>query len=342
MPRAVACFRFQPWSFPGLLLLVAVQVHAADPNVRGEVAGDPAKMLGADSCTKCHKGEMEVWMQHPHAKTFEELHRKPEAKAIAERMGEKSIKRSKLCVDCHYTLQGPEGHEKAIAGVSCESCHGASRDWIKLHNDYGGPNITKQMETPEHRQQRLQQSIAHGMHNPVNLYLIAQHCYSCHTVPSQELVNHGKHKAGTTDFELVAWSQGKTRHNFLQSDGKANAVSPPERLRVMYVVGTLVDLEYSLRATAKATEKAEFGFTSAKRVVAMKKRLMEIQALIHDPHVEQALLAVTAVKLKINNEQELSEAADAISVAAQAFATKADGSTLSALDEMLPKPGEYK
>lgn len=315
---------------------------AADPNVRGDIAGDPAKMLGSDSCLKCHKGEVEVWQKHPHSKTFEELHRKPEAKAIAERMGEKSIKRSQLCVDCHYTLQGPEGHEKAIEGVSCESCHGASQDWIKLHADYGGPSINKLTEKPEHRQQRLTASIAKGMHNPVNLYLVAQHCYSCHTVPSEELVNRGQHKAGTAEFELVAWSQGKTRHNFLQSNGKANAVSPPERLRVMYVVGTLVDLEYSLRATAKATEKNTYGFTAAKRVVAMKKRLTDIQEAIHDPHVEQALSAIRDVKLKLNNEQQLLEAANAVSVAANAFATQADGSKFGAIDEMLPTPGQYK
>ena len=70
------------WSLPPA-------VRAADPNVRGAVAGDPAKMLGADSCIKCHRGEMEVWQKHPHFKTFEELHRQPEAKSIADRMGEK-------------------------------------------------------------------------------------------------------------------------------------------------------------------------------------------------------------------------------------------------------------
>ena len=34
----------------------------------------------------------------------------------------------------------------------------------------------------------------------------------------------------------------------------SNAVSSPDRLRLMYIVGKLTDLEYSLRATAKATK----------------------------------------------------------------------------------------
>jgi hypothetical protein len=326
----------------GSLLLLGSPCAAADPNVRGDVAGDPAKVLGAESCIKCHKGEMEVWQKHPHNLTFEQLHRKPEAKAIADRMGEKSIKRSKLCVDCHYTLQGDDGQEKAISGVSCESCHGAAQDWLKLHNDYGGPTLTKLTEAPEHRRERIESSLAHGMHNPVNLYLVAQHCYSCHTVPSEELVNRGQHKAGTTDFELVAWSQGKTRHNFLQSNGQKNAVSSPERLRVMFVVGTLTDLEFSLRATAKATAKDTFGFTSAKRVVAMKRRLTQIQEAINDPLVEHVLSAISDVKLKINNEQQLLEAANAVGVAANAFATQVDGKNLAAIDDLLPTPAQYK
>lgn len=316
-------------------------VTAAEP-LRGENACDPTKVVGHESCMKCHKGEVEVWKKHPHFATFDQLHRKPEAKEIALRMGESSIKRSKLCVNCHYTLQGEPGQEKAVAGVSCEMCHGAANDWVKVHSDYGGQNVTRAMETPAHRQWRLETSIAKGMNNPVNIYLLAQQCYSCHTVPSEELVNKGKHKAGTEQFELVAWSQGKTRHNFVSSDGKSNAVSPPERLRVMYVVGTMVDLEYSLKAVARAKEKATYGITAAKRVAAMKQRLEAIQAAINQPLVAEALAAAVSVKLKINNEVPLLEAADLVGAAAKKFAETVDGKKLTAIDAMLPQPGQYK
>lgn len=313
-----------------------------DDNIRGPAACDPAKVLGSDSCVKCHKGEVEVWKKHPHNQTWETLHRKPEAKAIAQKMGETSIKRSKLCVNCHFTLQGEDGHEKAISGVSCESCHGGAKDWLQLHADYGGPNVTKAQETPEHREYRRENAIAKGMQNPVNIYLIARHCYSCHTVGSEALVNKGGHKAGTDGFELVAWSQGRTRHNFLASNGGANAASPPERLRVMFVVGAMTDLEYTLRSVARATEKATFGITSAKRAMMLKQRLTEIHAAVAISEVATALEALAAVKLKINNASDLTGAADAVGKAAQQFAEHANGKDLAALDALLPTPAQYK
>ena len=61
------------------------------------------------------------------------------------------------------------------------------------------------------------------MRNPVNVYLLAQSCYRCHTVPDERLVNVGGHHAGSLDFELVSWSQGTVRHNFVRTDGKVNA-----------------------------------------------------------------------------------------------------------------------
>lgn len=64
------------------------------------------------------------------------------------------------------------------------------------------------------------------MRNPSNLDLVAQSCLNCHTAPNEELVNKGGHNVGTLDFELVAWSQGKVRHNFVRSEGKTNDGSP--------------------------------------------------------------------------------------------------------------------
>src|SRR5690606_35633324 len=132
------------------------------------------------------------------------------------------------------------------AGVSCESCHGGARDWIQLHADYGGPNVTRDTESPEHREARRSASVAAGMNTPSNLYLIARQCLSCHTVPNESLVNVGQHKAGSTEFELIAWSQGSVRHNFVTAGGHANIPSNPARRRVMYVVGLMADLEASL------------------------------------------------------------------------------------------------
>jgi Cytochrome c554 and c-prime len=325
-----------------LSLASASAALAADESAFGPTPNDPAKVVGAEVCAKCHQAEVQQWMRTPHFSTFDALHRKPEAKQIADRLGLKSIKRNDTCVRCHYTEQKEDGRARVVAGVSCESCHGAAADWVAIHNDYGGPSITKAAETPEHRQQRLDSSIAHGMNNPHNVYLIAKQCYNCHTVPNEKLVNVGSHLAGSKDFELVAWSQGMVRHNFLRTGGATNGKNTPAQLRVMYVVGAMTDLEYSLRATAVASQKATFGVASAERAVRMKRRLVEIQKLVNDPLIEPALEAVSTVELRVNNGEALTEAADKVGKAAFDFAEKEDGEKLSAIDSLLPTPNQYK
>lgn len=314
---------------------------AETDRISGEILRDPTKILGADSCTKCHEKEMIQWQMTPHFATFDTLHRKPEAKAIADRLGLGSIKRNDTCMACHYTQQQVDSRVRVISGVSCESCHGAAKDWIALHNDYGGPNATKEAETPEHRQKRIADSVAHGMNNPANLYLIARQCLSCHTTPNEQLVNVGGHAAGSPEFELVAWSQGMVRHNFLNT-GAINAAATPAELRVMYVVGVMADLEASLRATASATTKAPFGIASAQRAAKLKQKLFDIGKLISNPEVDDALQAALAVPLQLNQREKLLAAADAVGKAASSFATTVDGNTLAALDPLLPTPDQYK
>ena len=130
-----------PLKLVTLLLLTFAQeasaaAPSADPNSSSEplsaaavgfVQCDPAKVLGPESCTKCHESEMLSWRETPHFDTFETLHRMPEAKAIADRLGLRSVKRNDECTKCHFTVQEDHGRERVIAGVSCESCHGAGR-----------------------------------------------------------------------------------------------------------------------------------------------------------------------------------------------------------------------
>jgi len=326
---------------PGLVGGDTAQATETD-NISGEIACDPTKVLGPDSCTKCHEQEVRQWQQTPHFATFDSLHRKPEAKQIADRLGLSSIKRNDTCIACHYTQQEVDDRVRVIAGVSCESCHGAARDWLDLHADYGGPNATKESETPEHRLDRIRASVAAGMNNPANLYLIARQCLSCHTTPNEELVNVGGHTAGTAEFELVAWSQGMVRHNFLRTGGHVNAEATPAELRVMFVVGVMADLEASLHATAQATAKGNFGTTAARRAARLKQRLHQIGELIDDSHVTEALDAALAVPLRLNQQEELLAAADAVGKAAYQFAAEADGERLTTIDPLLPDPSTYR
>lgn len=303
---------------------------------------DPNKVMTAEACAKCHVNEVQTWKGTPHFRTFKELGRRPQAKEICSKLGLRSVKRSDVCIDCHFTTQHINGKNKAVSGVSCESCHGASQDWLGTHNDYGGPTATKETESAEHAIQRLQESSEYGMRNTRNLYEIASSCFNCHTVPNEELVNVGGHMAGTEDFELVAYSQGQVRHNFLRTGGTSNAQSEPGRLRIMYVVGLMADLEYSTRATGKATEKSTFGTKVANRAARTAVKLFEVQQKIQDPNVESALQAFAQAELKINNSESLNEIADQIKSAGQAFSAQANGERLTAVDRMLPNPSQYK
>jgi hypothetical protein len=303
---------------------------------------DPSKVLGPMRCASCHENEVRVWLQTPHARTLEDLHRRPTANAIAAKMGIRSIKRGGICLDCHYTSQTVQDKIQIIAGVSCESCHGASLDWITLHNDYGGPTALKSQETAQHRMQRQEAAMANGMRNPTNVYLIARSCLQCHSVPNQDLVDVGGHGPGSLDFELVSWSQGINRHNFLRTGNQTNAENSLAELRVMFVAGQIADLEFSTRATAKATQRGTYGLTVAQRAVRVALRLESIQEQIQDPHLEQALQAFSRAVLKTNNETELMAVADEIQHAGTAFARSADGTPWVALDSMIPTKSQYK
>lgn len=303
---------------------------------------DPAKVIGPMRCAACHENEVRVWLQTPHAKTLEDLHRRPTANAIATKMGIRSIKRGDVCLDCHYTSQTVGDKNQIIAGVSCESCHGAALDWVTLHNDYGGPTVLKSQESSAHKEQRREVSIAHGMRNPSNVYLVARSCLQCHSVPNEKLVNVGGHGSGSLEFEMVSWSQGLNRHNFLRTDNKSNAENSPAELRVMFVAGLIADLEFSTRAVAKATERGTYGLSVAQRAANVAVRLKSIQDQIQDPNLEQALVAFSRAVLKTNNETELNAIADEIQKAGTTFAQASDGSKLAALDVMIPGKTQYK
>lgn len=304
---------------------------------------DPSKVISAESCARCHGNEVSRWTQTPHAQTFDQLVRNPKAKEITERLGLASIKRNDICTQCHFTMQSDEsGKQKAVAGISCESCHGAARDWLEVHNNYGGPNVLKAQETAEHRIERLEKSTQLGMRNTQNVYLIARSCYECHTIPHEKLVNVGGHPASSPEFELVAWSQGTIRHNFLRTGGQTNAESSPEKLRLLYVVGLIADLEFSARATAGATEKSDYGLVVAQRSARAAERLYAAQQKLNDPLLQKALEVFAAAELKTNNAAQLVAIAETLSQIGQEFADSRDGTTLAAIDGELPLPSSYR
>ena len=303
---------------------------------------DPTRVISPDACSKCHVQESQVWRSTPHAQLYERLQRDPRAQDIARRMGVRSIKRNDLCARCHFTQVETSGKLRAIAGVSCESCHGAGRDWVNVHNDYGGPSVSREQEPEAHRIDRLRRSMELGMRNPENIYLIARSCLECHTVPNESLVNQGGHHAGSQGFELVAWSQGSVRHKFLTSSGQFNAPSTPEHLRVMYVAGILAEMEFSLRATAVATQANRFGHESAQRAVRAALRLKQVQDDVQQPLLHKALVAFAHAELRTNNFQQLNAVADELREVGIRFGEADLGTELSAVDRYLPPANAYR
>jgi hypothetical protein len=303
---------------------------------------DPNQVMTSEACATCHANESQVWKTTPHYRTFDELGRRPAAKEICSKLGLRSVKRSDVCLDCHFTVQAQGDRNKPISGVSCESCHGASKDWLTTHNDFGGPTATKESESPEHQARRIKNSVEFGMQNTRNLYSIASSCLNCHTVPNERLVNVGGHPAGSQDFELVRWSQGQVRHNFLRSGGSENSHSSPERIRVMYIVGLIADLEFSTRATAQATEKSEYGLQVAGRAARIAVQLFNIQQKINDPRLQAVLKSFANAELRTNNSAALLQIADQINAFGVKFSKEADGAKLAELDPFLPDLSEYK
>ncbi|HZZ17730.1 MAG TPA: cytochrome c family protein [Opitutaceae bacterium] len=326
------------WTIGGTFLLALSGLVLAQPL---SASPDPMKVQGPESCGECHKQEVEAWKLTHHFSTFNDMHRTDDAKAIAEKMGIHRIKSESLCLDCHYTSKQTADGPQVIAGVSCESCHAAAHDWINVHNDYG-KGFTKATEPADHRTARIAAALKNGMLRPDDIYSVAQNCYKCHVVKDEKLVNVGGHTPGSADFSLLSYSQGEVRHNFMDSAGKMNADDSPARLRMLYAVGTLLDLEYSLRAVARSTEKATYAVTYAHRVKAVKAALAKINDTAPTPEITQVLAATASISLKLNNADELNGAADKVQALAQAFAKAHDGSDLAALDPLLPGPATYK
>ena len=286
-------------------------------------------------CGECHNLEYETWQETNHATGFDELHRSDQAQAILDKMGFRRSKSESLCLKCHYTAKVDDGEVEAIAGVSCESCHGAARDWVNLHQDYGG--ATRETETEEHKQMRIQQSITNGMLRPSsNLYAVAANCFECHTVPEEELINVGGHPSGS-NFELTDWS-GDIQHNFLHaqwSESSENRDPSPERQRMMYVIGRALDYEYSIRGAARASAEGAYSKAMESRVKSARRELDKILRLVDISEIASVVRAGQDARLVPNNEDALIATAERISSQTQEFAREYDGTELAALDPLI-------
>ncbi len=302
---------------------------------------DPKKMEGPEECAECHRDEATVWRGTHHHATFREMPRSEDAEKIAKKMKIKRIKSDSLCLNCHFTTQQKSKVVEPIAGISCEMCHSAGKDWIKLHAEFSG-NKKKEQETKKQAALRWKKSEKLGMIRPKQLYKLAKNCYGCHVVPQEKLVNVGGHTPGSK-FELVSWSQGEVRHNVWYTQGKENKKATASRKRMMYIIGMVVEYETAIRAVGKATKKAEYAIKMAKRAARARKQLGLIaKALPKVPELKNILKIAKSAKLKLNSEAKLTKAADRIAVEATSLSVKYDGSKFAKVDSLIPGPKKYK
>ncbi len=305
-----------------------------------DAAANPDKIVGPNECAECHKKEAAAWQKTQHFMTFRSLPKSKEAKEIAFKMGVKRLKADSLCLGCHFTVQTVKKKPKAIAGISCESCHSPAKDWQKLHSGFSGKK--EGQESTAEIAARWKKSEAGGMIRPKALYTLAKNCFGCHLVPQEELVNVGGHTAGSK-FELVSWSQGEVRHNFWYNKGKGNPEASIERKRMMFVIGRIAELETALIGVSKATVKKDYALKMAKRASQARKVIASLaKKLPEAPELVAILKVAKSAKLKLNNEANLVNAAGKISNLGLKFATAHDGSAFGAIDKFIPGSDKYK
>ncbi|MBT5029438.1 MAG: hypothetical protein HOM97_13675 [Nitrospina sp.] len=287
---------------------------------------------GAKLCEECHEEEFKVWEKTKHFKSFRTVHRepkdasKPSPKKILKAVGgQKRMKRNETCYLCHYTLEKKDAGAKpqAKSGTSCESCHGASSDWLPIHDNYGGKDVKREAESADHKTKRIADSTAAGLIWPTMKYEVAENCMTCHGLANPNLKADDLAKmlgAGhpiNPDFELVKYSQGSVRHRHYPPNIKVNAEMTPKQQAEFYAIGQAAALVSATGVMSKSSE-AKYVEAQKKRVENAKAALSgvpEAAELLASPSRENALKFATAI---------------------------ADKDLTGALGSKLPAKGDYK
>lgn len=228
------------WKLAGGLLVIGVAAALTawyalqdDPSPRPATfegfATSPSvdsRFTGTASCSgrACHGrlepcGERDViqgnehttWLTHDrHADAYRVLFEYP-SRAIAHLLDPSiAAHENKRCLACHVnpdTLSDDSSLVRAErqAGVGCETCHGAARDWLGPHTAWAD------LDTDQKRQQYAK----HGMHSLDEPRERAELCVGCHvgTEPGRD-VDHDLIAAGhpRLDFELTAFLANMPPH----------------------------------------------------------------------------------------------------------------------------------
>ncbi len=290
----------------------------------------PSKVMGTLKCGMCHALEEKIGKKTAHQKGYDSLHKKSRAKAIMKNLGLSGrIHKAEQCISCHYTVQETKGVQETIEGISCESCHGGGKDWIISHSDWEVP-LPKRWEEAKDK----------GMIPSTDIYELGRKCYQCHTISDEKLINQGKHTSGEF-FEFARYSQGSIGHNFMQ--GHVNQTTSQEKLRVIYITGAMLNLEYSLRAYCMAkNDKGKYFKSMDKNTRKALRNIRDITKKVQIPEVEALIDVLKGEKLLLENKKALLLLAEEAGKLAKKFAYNHSGKELEAIDSLLPKKREYK
>jgi hypothetical protein len=187
------------------LAAMAAIVTAGLTSSPAAMAEETREYLGVASCasTVCHgsvvgragsiaQNEYLIWSEKDaHRGAYQTL-RSERSRVIAEKLGIGNPVEANLCLDCHATNAPTElrGEKFQINdGVQCESCHGASGDWISIHDDEDNDYAT---------------SVSKGLNPIADPGARATLCLSCHIGDENRFVSHRIMAAGhpRTSFEL--------------------------------------------------------------------------------------------------------------------------------------------
>lgn len=271
----------------------------------GTQPASAATNIGPKKCQECHRAEHDVWKGSAHFKAFRGAHKHKSAKAIAKASGTgKSMRKNKTCLTCHYTKIG----KKAKAGPSCESCHGAAKKWVNIHNDLGGPSVKPADESAGHKKSRLASAKKAGMIHSSMVYDIAENCNACHTMQKIDVAMAGKLiDAGhpiNGGYELVKYSQGSVRHRFYPPNVTKNQKMDKANMARMFLTGHAAGLVYATKVAAK-TSNAKYKAAMQKRIAAAKKAIGAVKgkvsaagALLSSPSDKNARKFVAALQGK--------------------------------------------
>ena len=244
--------------------------------------------LGSKQCQNCHQAIYEHEKSSRHWLSFKEF-AKGAGEAIATKAGvAKPTEVGTRCVECHgHTYLNDKGKNK-VEPTSCEACHGKAGDYLTPHNvKYDAAK--NGADQAAFLAKRRADSVAAGMTAQWRLNGGYRNCFNCHVGTDEAIVNGAGHPV-MKEFELLAFSQGTTRH----WHGEAMKQDGTGRQGAIHVTGQALTLQKALAAVGLSKDAGAYRTEYFAMAKAAGARLGELAALLPDRAELKALVDAAA------------------------------------------------